>query len=292
MDWLLVNLASRSGRVQSQLDGVRSQFKAHGVEVAEKAASTMPELQDIALKAVQSGADRLWVLGGDGTLAAAATHLCYSPTVLCALPGGTANVFCREMAIPLDAPAAVPALLSGRLMTIDVGEVDGIKFLLMASVGLDAQAVRDVNVGLKQRVGPLAYVIEGVRKLFSFGSPRLTVTDEHDIEHHGYHVAVQNARLYGGSIEMAPKAKLDDGRFDVVLLKKPGRLAILRFLWAAAAGRHVRLPHVEYFRSHSVRIHSATELSLQADGDCLTKLPATVSILPRALKVQSARSQA
>lgn len=289
MDWLLVNPVSGSGRAMARVEEARAKFKKHGILFEEKSAGTIPQIQDMARAAANARVDRLWVLGGDGTLAAVAGCLCYSPTVLCPLPGGTVNVFCRELAIPTDPSEAITALLAGETIAIDVGQVAETKFLLMASVGIDAETVRDVHLGLKEWIGPAAYVVEGARKFFSFPAwkRRLTVTDEHGIDHFAYHAIVQNGRLYGGSIVMAPKAKLDDGRFDVLLLKKPGRLAILRFLFAVAAGTHIRLPYVEYFRSNTVHIQSDSADSVQADGDCLTKLPAHITLLPKALHVLS-----
>lgn len=292
MDWLIVNILSGSGRARAIQDSVRARFKEHAVLCEEKMAETIPEIQDIAAKAVQSGVDRLWVLGGDGTLAAVAGSLCYSRTALCPLPGGTVNVFCRELAVPLSAPEAVSALLAGECMSMDVGETASTKFLLMASVGIDARTVRDVNLNLKGKIGPLAYLIEGVLKFFTFPVCRLTVTDEHGIDRVGYHLIVQNSRLYGGTMVMAPKARLDDGRFDVILLKAPGRLAFLRFLFAIPSGRHVGLPYVEYFRSTTVQVKSSDTDSLQADGDCLTRLPAKITILPKALTVLAPRRPA
>lgn len=300
MDWLLVNTVSGSGRAKRSLETVRARLKEHSITPAEKMAGTIPEIQDIATKAVLSRIDRLWVLGGDGTLSAVAGSLCYSQTTLCPLPGGTAGVFCKELSVPDDAAQAVSALLAGGQILIDLGQiVDGkplaspppsdpppsIKFLLMASVGIDAQVVRDVNLNLKQVLGPLAYVIEGALKFFSFPSARLLITDEHGIERVGYHLLVQNSRLYGGEILMAPKAKIDDGRFDVILIKKPGRLALLRFLFAIPTGSHTRLPYVEYFRTTTLQVHGEERNTLQADGDCMTQLPVKISVLPKALRV-------
>ncbi len=266
---------------------VQEAFRRHGVDVTEKTAGTIPEILDVATRAARSNVDRLWVLGGDGTLASAASSLCYSKTALCPLPGGTAGVFCRELNIPSAAPQAVSSLLSGRNISIDVGQVGDVKFLLMAGVGIDAQTVRDVNLNLKRCIGPLAYVAEGLRKLWSYSVSRVTVVDEHGIERTGYHVVVLNGRLYGGSLAMAPSAKLDDGRFDVILIKKPGRLALLKFVFSIPSGRHVRLPYVEYFRSNAVEIRGDGGSSVQADGDCLTRLPARITILPKALTVRA-----
>ena len=298
MDWLLINPSSGAGRATARLSSLRARFQEHSIVCEEKIAATFPEINDIALKAAQTHVDRLWVLGGDGTLSAAAGGLCYSSTILCPLPGGTMCVFCRELGIPPDPLEAVSSILMGEKITIDVGQIWGArsvdpgsdtKFLLLASAGIDAETVRSVNWNLKRVIGPMAYVVQGAINFFSYRAPRLTVTDEHGIDRVGYHLIVQNARLYGGSVVMAPKAKLDDGRFDVILIKKSGRLAILQFLYAIRSGDHVRLPYVDYFRSSSVNIQCADPDSIQADGDCMMKLPAKITILPKALHVLAPR---
>lgn len=287
MDWLLVNPFSGAGRAGAAMGAVRRALDDAGITVTEKTASTMPEIHDIAVQAVQAAVDRLWVLGGDGTIATAAGALCYSRTVLCPLAGGTASVFCRELSIPIDPVHAIRSLSTGMEKTIDVGQVNGTRFLLMASIGIDAQTVRDVNLNLKRWVGPLAYLIEAVRQFLSYSPTRVTVTDEHGIDRMAFHAIVLNARLYGGALAMAPAAKLDDGRFDVILIKKPGRMALLKFVFAIPSVRHLRLPYVEYFRSHTVNIRSTEAVSLQADGDCLARLPAEIKILPKALRVRA-----
>lgn len=299
MDWLLVNSLSGSGRGRSLCAAVRTRFKEHAITCEEKIADTIPEIQDIAAKAVQAHVSRLWVLGGDGSLSAAASSLCYSRTILCPLPGGTAGVFCRELSIPDSASNAVTAMLEGDPADVDIGQIwpwdastgkfgpDGsdTKFLLMASVGLDAAAVRDVNLGLKQLIGPGAYILSGFFKFLGCSCPRLTITDDHGIDQIGYQVFVQNSRLYGGSHVMAPKAKLDDGRFDVILLKNPTRQTLIRFMLEIRSGRHVRLPDVEYFRSASLVVKCEEPEAVQADGDCVTKLPVRMTLLPKALRV-------
>lgn len=290
MDWLLVNPLSGGGRSRDRLAAVRARLKEHAVVCEEHEAETMLEIQDIAAKAVKAHASRLWVLGGDGSLSAAAAALCYSETLLCPLPGGTAGVFCRELAIPSDPRDAVTALLEGDSIAADMGRIlsangSDIKFLLMASVGLDAKAVRDVSLSLKSAIGGGAYGLSMLWKFLSSDISRLTVTDDHGIDQIGYHLFVQNTRLYAGPFEIAPKARLDDGRFDVILLKHPSRLAAARFFLGVLTGRHMDQPDVEYFRSTRIKVRSDEPEAVQADGDCVGLLPVEISILPKALRI-------
>ncbi len=301
MDWLILNTSSAAGCAPDRMDRVRRRLTQHQVACEEHLVATIPEIIDVSLKAAASRVDRLWVLGGDGTLAAAAQALTYTDTMLCPLPGGTVNVFCREMSIPADPADAVSALMAGGRVSIDVGQLaegentqgGDMKFLLMASCGIDAEAVRTVGPGLKRRLGKWAYVLRGILIWLARRPCRMSVTDEHGIDRVAYQVFVQNARMYGGSSPMAPKAKIDDGRFDVILVKKSGRIASLRFFLSISSGSHVRLAYVEYLRTHTVTIRASGvshAWPVQSDGDCVAKLPVKLTILPKSLHVLVPRS--
>lgn len=303
MDWLIVNPISGSGRAMRYLDAVRVRCNEHAIVLDEKHVSTIPEIHDIAIKAVHAQVSRLWVLAGDGTVAALARHLCYSQTTVCPLPGGTKSVLCRELGIPSDPADAFSACLSGGTILMDVGQIhalddprdhptheNNVTFLLMASAGIDAKIVRDVNLRLKSIFGTAAYLFEGLLKFLSFPVEQIVVRDEHGINRSGYHVIMQNTRYYGGSIAMTPNAKIDDGRLDVILIKTPSRWSVLRFLLSISSRQHLKLPYVDYFKTTTLDIQGPAKVSVQSDGDCMGSTPSRVTVLPKALRVLVPRS--
>ena len=94
-----------------------------------------------------------------------------------------------------------------------------------------------------------------------------------------------NNGYYGGGMNLAPDAELSDGRLDVVVVGDAPKLRFLLDLPKVFKGTHVKNEEVEYWQTSSIEIRASKPLVVYADGDPLTKLPATVRVLPSALPV-------
>src|SRR5690606_16719502 len=101
----------------------------------------------------------------------------------------------------------------------------------------------------------------------------------------GYSVAAANSSAYGGGMYIAPDARLDDGLVDVVATAEGSKLKFLRALPSVFKGEHVKRPEVHVWRVREVRIEADRPFKVFADGDPITELPATVRVLPSALRV-------
>jgi diacylglycerol kinase family enzyme len=164
--------------------------------------------------------------------------------------------------------------------------VDGRRFLGIAGCGFDSDANRIANEARWIR-GRFVYAYAALRALAAWKPATFTLTlDGGRTELRGYGVAVANNRAYGGGMYVAPHAELDDGLFDIVTMTDVSKL---RFLTAVLPkvfdGRHVELPEVSEERAAEVRIEADRPFAVYADGDQIADLPATVRLLPRALRV-------
>jgi diacylglycerol kinase family enzyme len=101
----------------------------------------------------------------------------------------------------------------------------------------------------------------------------------------GYSVAAANSSAYGGGMFIAPGAELDDGLLDLVATSQMGKLRYLRGLPKVFDGSHVAEPEVSVWRAAEVLIEADRPFAVYADGDHLADLPATVRLMPRALRV-------
>ena len=101
----------------------------------------------------------------------------------------------------------------------------------------------------------------------------------------GYSVAVCNSGVFGGGMFLAPDAKLDDGMLDVVTIGDIPKHKYLGSLPKVFTGAHVREPGVEIVRCREVAFHADRPFNVQADGDPIADLPATVRVQPGALRV-------
>lgn len=241
--------------------------------------------------AVAAGADLVVAVGGDGTVMACASALATTEVPLAVLPSGTGNLLARNLAIPLPLPAAVALALTGPVRRLDVGEVAGHRFTVMAGMGFDAAMVRDAPARAKARLGPLAYVVSGLRNLRGGGVRFDVVLDEgmpteRDLSVRGRAVLVGNLGTITGGLRLMPDAQADDGLFSVVVLAPTGLLG-----WARVAGRVLTRrgdsgPVLVRASARTVRVRASRPQAWQVDGDAFAPVDELeFRVLPQALRL-------
>ncbi|MGH3097826.1 MAG: diacylglycerol/lipid kinase family protein [Streptosporangiales bacterium] len=175
--------------------------------------------RDQAARAVADGADVILVCGGDGTVRSCAAGLAGSSTAMCVVPLGTGNLLALNLHLPTDVTGAARLATRGDRTRIDLGRADGEVFTTAAGLGFDADLVADAPENLKRSVGWLAYLASAAQHLRD-GSFRVTVRLD-DAEPHRYRarcVIVANVGQLHGGLTLAPDARCDDGRLDIVVV--------------------------------------------------------------------------
>jgi len=225
------------------------------------------------------------VMSGDGLIGQVGGELAGTGATMGVIPGGRGNDLARALDIPTDVEGAAALLAEGTTREIDVGEVNGRRFLCIASCGFDSDANRIAN-DAKWIKGNLVYLYAALRALAQWKPATFEVIL--DGERHsftGYSLAVANSSAYGGGMFIAPEAKLDDGRLDVVWTGQVGKLRFLANLPKVFKGTHVENDEVTMLRAREVRVEADRPFAIYADGDQLADLPATVRVLPKALRI-------
>ncbi len=249
---------------------VRTTSLQHGVEAAETAAGA----GEIPI-----------VMSGDGLIGAVGGALAGGDVPMAVMPGGRGNDFARVVGIPTEPEEAAKLIASGNVRSIDVGEANGKRFLCIASVGFDSDANRIANETKIVR-GNLVYLYAALRALAAWKPARFTLTlDGEERAVTGYMVAVANSKAYGGGMFVAPEAELDDGMLDVVWTAQVGKFRFLSQLPKVFKGAHTDNPEVGTARAAEVHIEADRPFAVYADGDHLTDLPATIRLLPGALRL-------
>jgi YegS/Rv2252/BmrU family lipid kinase len=242
----------------------------HATEVAREAAD---QLVDVVV-----------ANGGDGTINEVVNGLAGSQTALAVLPGGTANVWAKEIHVPKDPAKAIRIAATGDRRRIDLGVANGRYFLLMAGIGLDAEIIPRVNPWLKRRAGALAYVIAGLTTAVRTRpwDVRLRIDGE---EHETplYWMLAGNTRNYGGLVHITHRARTDDGLTDVALMRRGG-LHLLPDGIRVLLRRHERSPNVMYTQAKELVIEAAG-LPVQLDGERCMETPLRVTTAAQALTV-------
>lgn len=251
----------------------------------------------LVARALDAGADLLVAAGGDGTLRDVASALAGGPLPLGVLPGGTANVFAREMGIPAAPEAAAWALVEGVERPLDLGRVtlpDGRwgRFIIAAGLGLDGAILGATRAGLKRLVGPVAIAVAAVVVAPGWRTRRVRVTVDGQIGWEGpaWQLIVGNTRLYANLVWPSPRARPDDGLLDLCLLPAAPMPRLARLGVEVAVRRIPPADGVVWLVGRSLRVEVLDgELPLQLDGTPVRGpgvTAATVVAEPAALRVR------
>jgi YegS/Rv2252/BmrU family lipid kinase len=282
---LLVNPSSGGGRSASLLPEVERELAAQGVAFRPVQTRSLEHGIEEALRAGDSGEVPV-VMSGDGLIGQVGGALAESETPLGIIPGGRGNDFSRVLEIPTEPAGAVEVLAAGHERRIDVGEVNGRRFLCIASCGFDSEANRRANE-TRLIKGNLVYAYAALRTLATWKPADFTVTLDggEPLHSRGYSVSVANSKAFGGGMFIAPDAELDDGVFDVVLSGATGKLRFLANLPKVFKGTHVEEDEVRVLRGSRVEVTADRDFPVYADGEHLSDLPASLRVLSGALRV-------
>ncbi len=280
---LIVNPNSGGGVSMKLLPEVERAFDERRMVFRVERTRSVEHGVDLGLAAADAGEIPV-VMSGDGLIGAIGGALAGSDAPLGIIPAGRGNDFARGLGIPEDPLEAVGAIASGLTRAVDVGEANGERFLGIASVGFDSEANRIANESRLK--GHLVYAWAGARALIGWRPERFALI-EAGVQSRmtGYTVAVANNGFYGGGMHMAPEADPCDGQLDVVTIGEIGRLRFLVNLPKVFRGSHVDGDTVKSWRTTAIEIRASRPLTVYADGDPLTTLPARIRILPSALSV-------
>lgn len=235
-------------------------------------------------EAMSEGAEAVLACGGDGTVREVAAQLAGSSIPLGVLPSGTGNLFARNLSLPLnDLDAAIRVALSPTERRVDVARVEvdvsgeddvprGDTFLVMAGIGFDAEVMANVPDQLKERVGWMAYLVAGARRLNGKRTRVTLLVTEGAEQTRTLHrrvrsVIVGNCGELTGGFRLMPDAIIDDGWLDVAVVAPRGVVG-----WAAVVGSvfsrgRIGHPVVEHLRCRRIEVRAERPLQVQLDGD-------------------------
>jgi YegS/Rv2252/BmrU family lipid kinase len=271
-----------------------------GGQSALKATAAPGDARRLAAEAVGDGYDLIVAAGGDGTVNEVLNGLCDAPdgfarARLGVLPLGTVNVFARELKIPVRLERAWEVLRRGNETKIDLpraefsanGKSERRYFIQLAGAGFDARAIELVDWQHKKKVGPLAYVIAGLKALRET-KPKITAREDARPTARNFTgelVLIGNGKFYGGPFEIFPRADSGDGLLDVCVLPGVNWPALLRCAPDLLARRKLPEKLVRRFRAAAFELSGATTASFELDGELAGNLPVKFSVEREKLRV-------
>ena len=286
---LIINLTSGFANKPDLLTEIVDALKNQGLE-AELCTTTPDEDgEGLAAEAAKAGAEIVIVAGGDGTIEAVARGLMHTQTVLGIIPLGTRNNIAASLDIPSDLSQAIQTIIEGERGRFDMGKANNHYFVEVVGVGLEATLFPcgdEVKEGIKKNYwAAFKSFFSGIQTFLQFKQHRLVLRFDDRRMHRlrTLQVNICNSPRYGVQFALAPDAKMNDGKLDVVYIDNPSKWDHLRHFFKAMRGE--RLPH-ERLNTHRVakiEIRSRPPLEVHADGQYLGVTPITVEVIPKAL---------
>lgn len=218
------------------------------------------------------GQDAVLIAGGDGTISNVLNGLGdYLTLPFGIIPFGTVNLLSREIGVTLtnfDQP-----FKEHKTKRIYLASLNDLRFIMTASVGFDAKSVAALDIGLKRKIGALAYVVALLKTIKSCRQDCYSVNcDGHP--HQAKSVIVMNGRYYAGSYALGYQTGIDQPNFQVYLFAKNGFLSILWFCLNMAFQRLHKCKDISVLNAQNIRIETQeTGSPVQADGDIALHLP-------------------
>ena len=306
---LIYNPIAGPINLAATIELVADSWRSFGWQVVVRHTEAAGHATKLAQQAAQAGHDLVLAAGGDGTLGEVVNGLAYTQTIVAPLPVGTANSFARELQMPLPTPwqpnrllAVSDALLAGRVQAMDLGFTHGPEvetrpqankngrfWLLWTGVGADGFLVDEMEPRPKlyKKLGTVGYALQSL-----LIAPRYTgmeaVIEVDGRFHSGDFILVllSNCRLYaGGRVVLSPRARLDDGQFEIWLFQGRTWRDALRHAYQAWQQNHHIAPDVVKLNGRYITIQTNTPAPCQTDGDRAGHTPFTCELKPRAVRL-------
>jgi len=274
-------------------------FRHHLDEIggasALKATAAPGDSRRLAAESVGENFDLIVAAGGDGTVHEVLNGIGdangFEKARLGVLPLGTVNVFARELKIPMKVEKAWEILQLNREIKIDLPSAefskDGVRkknyFVQMGGAGLDARAIELVDFSVKKKIGPLAYVVAGLKALRE-KKPQIKVSSNGQTAS-GELVLVGNGKLYGGTFQIFHEADLHDGLLEICVFPKTNWSTLMRCGPNLLAFGKLPANQVIRIRAEKFELSCESQAAFELDGEWIGHLPATFSVEREKLRV-------
>ncbi len=281
-------LESHARSVLEDFDVVFTEYHLHAIKIAKKSAL--------------AGFNTLVAVGGDGTINEVVNgiYLSRKDVTLGIVDCGTGADFVKTVPVGSSYIEAIDTLKNGVICNFDIVEVEYTDFsgsratrvfVNAADAGLGGDTVINVDGAPKVLGGKLAFLYGVLRSLVKLKTYKISLTidgkfiGEFDI----ISTVIANGKYFAGGMFIAPMAQADDGRLEIILIKKITRRKFVKKLPLVYKGKHINIDEVEHFSGRELEIRSSEKVMLEMDGELVGRLPAKFRIREKFLKVITKR---
>jgi diacylglycerol kinase (ATP) len=239
-------------RNKYQYEIAHTQYAKHGTELARNAAG--------------NGFDVIVAVGGDGSVNDIISGIHGTKVRLAIIPKGSGNGLARSLHIPLDPAKAIEVINNGKTAVIDLGKADDRIFVSNAGVGFDALVARKFAKSNRRGMAIYSWIVTKYLWMYKEWKWNIEV-DGVPMQEKAFILTVANAAQFGYNFKIAPLADLQDGLFDIIIIKKYPKILGALIALRAFNGTLMKSKYVLHFKGKKVTISHPKLNLLQMDGD-------------------------
>lgn len=281
-----------SGRqvIQRRIDDICKILLDNGYIVGKFATREKNDAMNETIKCCKEDWDIIVACGGDGTVNEVATGIILGgrkiPVAI--LAAGTVNDFANYLGIPKGSKEFCDMIMNENIIDVDLGKWGDKYFVNVAAGGFLTNVAHQVPTESKNALGRMAYYLEGLKEIpkqmYSGIDVKIT-SQEYSSEEEIFLFLVSNSSSIGGFKMLAPKAQVEDGLLDCVIIRKSEIQDVLSIFINVLTGDHVNHPNVEYFKTKKITIESNEQVQVDIDGEYGGTLPATFEVVHKSFRI-------
>ena len=302
--WMvIVNPRAGTGKGEKDWEKINEYLSHSGIQFETVTTKHREHALALTTKFIKKGFRKFIVAGGDGTLNEVVNGIFIQKNVpseeilVAMIPVGTGNDWCRMFNIPFDYEKAVEIIEKEETFLQDIGIVNYYQsgkqkqryFINVAGMGYDAIVAAKTNKDKERgRGGVLTYLKNLLSSLmfYKFSQVKMTIDgDNEGCNCKTFSISVGICKYNGGGMMQLPNAIADDGLFDITLIKKLSRFAVIKQIKNLYDGSFIDHPKVETLRAKTLKIESEPLINLEVDGESLGYSPFQFEIIPKSLRV-------
>ena len=283
--FFVINKYSGKGR-RSDLDGlIRERCEQAGLQPILAATQHAGHATELARQAAADGFQKVFAVGGDGTVNETANGLVHSAATMGIVPTGSGNGLARHLGIPMAMAKALDLVAENRTVSMDALRINDQYSFNVSGVGFDGFVAG--LFGQDGKRGLAGYVKIVLREYPRFREFRVMgKSDGQSLEASAFIAAFANSSQFGNGATIAPHASVCDGQLDLCLIRKPGWLQAIPFVVRMMTRSLDRSPLVKIVQTSACRIELEQSVAWHLDGEpCPPTDRFTVELEPACLKV-------
>lgn len=279
---MIINSTLRNKKLEKFIQKAKQAFNEHHLSYEIFIAHSIEERYHYLTSLKQKA--RIYIIGGDGSLHRSLPAFINAPHELVLIPFGTGNDFARMLVHKKDPYKQFIASLSQNAKPIDILKINHTYCINTACFALDNDVAKHVHdKDYKFLPKQLFYITTLVKRLFVYepNHVQVYVDDQKFFDGKCLLFTINNARFYGGGFCMTPKASIDDGHFDLTLIRNFHLIKLIYKIWPLLAHAPQKLKECIQLSHHKIKIISPQGMNI--DGEFYPDKEINIEVLPSAL---------